>query len=917
MRSSRFAATRRAGGLLLFLLTVLLPLLSPSGPAHAAGNPVIFSVFGDMPYRESEIADLEEHVANLNLYSPSAFLVHVGDIMSGSETCQEIRYQTVSDILKTAEIPVFVLPGDNEWLNCSNPSQGWAWWEKYFLGIEESFCGVWPVDAQPTHPENFSFVREGVLFLGLNYVSGSPSSVTQADADWVNAQFATYGATARAAVLLAQKEPGGVLFDAVKARGRAFGKPVLYMHGNGHAWEVDSAFFGEANMLRVQVDRGTLSNPPVQVTVTSSDQFQFNRNPWPAGTSEVARPACGDPPALSIDDLFVTEGQNAVFTVSLANATGSAVSVNYSTQDDTARAGQDYTAKSGSLSFSGTTTQRQITVSVTQDTTAETAESFFVNLAGASGAAIAKGQGAAVILDDESPPSSGGGPVLQGVVSGGSTSSAIVSTSAAVAAASGDLYLAAVAFKSNVAVSSISGLGLSWTPVRTQCGGRGQTGVAVFRAQGTPTGSGVVTANLAEAASAAVITVARYSGVSSSASIGTLRSANTNGLSGSCSGGIDTDAYAFDTSTSAANSLVFVATAMRSKDHTPGAGFTETAETYAGSGGSTAGASLAERLVGSAGALSVSGSFSGTTDWAVVAAEIVSGAPTASPVHLSVTTSPGGAVVLDPPGGSYPPGTTVKLTAVPDPGFAFTGWSGALSGSANPATLVMDADKTVSASFSATASQYTVTIQPTTGGSVSLSPSGGTYAAGTLVTVTAVPAAGYRFGSWTGALSGSTNPTTLLVDGNKTLSATFVRQFTVSVSSTGGGSVALSPAGGVYDAGTLVTLTAVPDAGASFLGWSGAVTGLQNPTTLLVDANKSVTASFSATYTLSVSTKGKGSVVLDPPGGSYAAGTVVTLTAEPGSGFRFLGWSGDLGGLANPTTLVMGGNRSVTATFRK
>jgi hypothetical protein len=657
----------------------------------------------------------------------------------------------------------------------------------------------------------------------------------------------------------------------------------------------------------------------VQVTVTSSDQFQFNRDPWPAGTPPVVRPACGDSPALSIDDLFVMEGQSAVFTVTLANATGSGVSVNYSTQDDTARAGQDYTAKSGTLSFSGTTTQRQISVAVTQDTTAETAESFFVNLAGASGASIAKGQGAAVILDDDSPPSSGGTPVLQEVVSGGSTSSAVVSTSGPVAASSGHLYLAAIAFKSDVAVTSVSGLGLSWTPVRAQCGARGQTGVALFQARGTPTGSGVVTANLAAAASAAVITVARYSGVSGSASIGTLRSANTNGISGACSGGVDTDAYAFDTSTTAANSLVFVAAAMRSKDHTPGAGFTETAETYAGSGGSTAGASLAERLVGSASALSVNGSFSGTTDWAVVAAEILAGGATASPVHLSVTTSPGGVVVLDPAGGSYPPGTTVKLTAVPDAGYSFSGWGGALGGSANPTTIVMDADKTVSASFSATTGQYTVTVQPTTGGSVALSPSGGTYAPGTLVTVTAVPASGYRFGSWSGSLSGSTNPTTLLVDGNKTISASFVRQYPVSVSTTGSGSVTLSPSGGLYDVGTVVTLTAVPGPAASFLGWGGALSGTQNPTTLVVDGAKSVTASFTVSYKLSVSTKGKGSVSVSPAGsgGYYPAGTTVTLTATPRTGYGFVGWSGALSGTTNPATLLLDANKSVTATFRR
>jgi hypothetical protein len=918
-----FDCSRLRRRLLALLAGIALPLVAllPGAAGAAVGDPVIFSVFGDMPYRDSEIQDLQTHIENLNLYSRSAFLVHVGDILSGSETCQESRYRTVSDILKTSAIPVFVLPGDNEWVGCSDPSQGWAWWEEYFLGIEENFCGIWPVDAQSAQPENFSFVRDGVLFIGLNYVSGSPSGVTQSAADWVDSQFAAYGSSVRAAVVLAQKEAGGRLFDALKARGHAFAKPVLYMHGNGHAWEVDTAYFGEPNMVRVQVERGTLSHPPVQVTVTSAGQFQFNQNPWPSGTPQIVRPPCGAQPTLSIEDLFVTEGQTASFTVTLSGGTGAAVSASYATQNGTALAGSDYVAKSGSLSFSGSTTQRQVQISTTQDSIVESGESFFVNLTNPSGAAIAKAQGAAVILDDDAapppPPPPGTGPVREETVTGVSANSSSVSTAAPIAAGSNQLYLAAVAFKSNVAVTSVSGLGLGWSPVRQQCGGRSQTGIALFQARGSPGSGGVVTANLAETASNAVIAVTRYSGTSSTSTIGNVVSANTNGLTGSCSGGVDSAAYAFDLATGAANSVVFVAAAMRSKDHTPGAGYGEIVESYAGSGGSTAGASLAERLVASAGSTSVNGSFDSTTDWAVVAAEIRSGGTTLPPVSLSVVSSGGGQVSLNPSGGSYTPGTTVTLTALPDPGYSFSGWSGALSGSSNPATLLMDANKSVFASFAPAAAQYTVTVQPATGGSVSLSPSGGVYAAGTLVTVTALPSAGYRFGSWTGALSGTSNPTTLVVDANKTLSASFIRQYPVNVSTTGSGSVGLSPSGGVYDVGTLVTLTAVPAAGGAFLGWSGALTGLTNPATLVVDGSKSVTANFTATYTLSASTKGKGSVVLDPPGGSYAAGTVVTITAVPGSGFSFRGWSGDASGLANPTSLVMNGNRSVTATFRK
>jgi hypothetical protein len=915
---------RVRGRLRRSLAALALPLLGLLGGSAGAavGDPVVFSVFGDVPYRDSEIDDLEQHIANLNQYSPSAFLVHVGDILSGSEVCRETRYQTVSDILKTSEIPVFVLPGDNEWLGCSDPNQGWAWWEEHFLGIEENFCGVWPVESHADLPENFAFVRDGVLFIGLNYVSGSPSGVTQVAADWVNAQFAAHGGSARAAVIFAQKEAGGKLFDAVQARGRAFAKPVLYLHGNGHDWEIDPAYFGEPNMLRVQVERGRLAHPPVQVTVTSAGQFQFEQDPWPAGTPVVNRPPCGaEQPTLSIDDLFVTEGQAAVFTVSLSGATGAAASVGYATQNGTALAGSDYTSKSGTLSFSGSTTQRQVQISTTQDSTVENGESFFVNLTNPSGATVAKPQGAAVILDDDSepppPPPPGEGPVLEQTVTGTSSSASSVATSAPLSGGSAQLYLAAVAFKSHTAVTGVSGLGLSWSPVRQQCGGRSQTGIALFQARGSPGSGGIVTANLAEPASNAVIAVTRYSGTSGSGTIGNVVSANTNGSSGACSGGVDSTAYAVDLATGAANSLVFVAAAIRSKDHTPGAGFGEIVETYAGSGGSTAGVSLAERVVASAGNVGVNGSFDATVDWAVVAAEIRSGATAPAPVSLSVSTSGGGQVSVNPPGGSYAPGTTVTLTALPDPGYAFTGWSGALGGSANPIALLMDANKSVLASFGPASAQYSVTVQPATGGSVTLSPPGGVYAAGTLVTVTAVPTSGYRFGSWSGALSGTSNPTSLVVDANKTLGASFVRQYPVNVSTTGSGSVTLNPPGGLYDVGSVVTLTAVPGPGASFLGWSGALGGLANPTTIVVDASKSVTANFTTVYTLSTSTRGKGSVVLDPPGGSYSAGTVVTLTALPGSGFNFRDWSGDLSGSSNPATITMNADRSVTATFKK
>jgi Divergent InlB B-repeat domain len=68
-------------------------------------------------------------------------------------------------------------------------------------------------------------------------------------------------------------------------------------------------------------------------------------------------------------------------------------------------------------------------------------------------------------------------------------------------------------------------------------------------------------------------------------------------------------------------------------------------------------------------------------------------------------------------------------------------------------------------------------------------------------------------------------------------------------------------------------------------------------------------------YTLTVNTVGSGTVTLNPPGGSYAPGTQVQLTAVSQSGSTFSGWSGDMTGSTNPTTLTMDANKTVTATF--
>jgi poly(beta-D-mannuronate) lyase len=137
----------------------------------------------------------------------------------------------------------------------------------------------------------------------------------------------------------------------------------------------------------------------------------------------------------------------------------------------------------------------------------------------------------------------------------------------------------------------------------------------------------------------------------------------------------------------------------------------------------------------------------------------------------------------------------------------------------------------------------------------------------------------------------------------------------------GDGEVLFDPPGGGYTQGTVVTLTAVPDEGHTFLNWSGDLSGAELTTTITMDTNKQVIAHFlpPVMYSISVwntSGSASGSVIFSPDTDSYLPGTLVTITAVPAEGYEFDSWGGDLvGSSLNPDTLLMTENKSVMVHF--
>jgi hypothetical protein len=207
----------------------------------------------------------------------------------------------------------------------------------------------------------------------------------------------------------------------------------------------------------------------------------------------------------------------------------------------------------------------------------------------------------------------------------------------------------------------------------------------------------------------------------------------------------------------------------------------------------------------------------------------------------------GGSVSVNPaPGtdGRYTRDTITVLTASPASGYRFDRWSGDVSDKVTSVSITMNANKSIAAYFIKFYNLTTAT-NPTGGGSVS--PGSGTYDEGNSVILAATPASGYRFDRWSGDISDRVTPVTVTINTDKSVTANFIKVYTLttSVSPAGGGSV--SPGSGTYDEGTSVILNAIPATGYAFDYWSGDISDNITPADIVMDSSKSVTAVFIST----------------------------------------------------------------------
>lgn len=240
-------------------------------PPGGAPAPLRFFAVGDLPYGESEVAPLQALLAAAAIQAPP-FIVHVGDIKSGSSPCTDAQLQSIAGLFRALPVPLVYTPGDNEWTDCGRWAAGGLDPRARLARVREVFYGdpgvlrlaaLGVTQAGERFPEIYGFVMDEVLFVALHvvgsdngYAADDPAAMAEfraraaANRDFLTRALASpQGRDARALVIMMQADPQfdqspgprgfrGLRAQLVALMGQ-FPGPVLVIHGDTHHYRHD------------------------------------------------------------------------------------------------------------------------------------------------------------------------------------------------------------------------------------------------------------------------------------------------------------------------------------------------------------------------------------------------------------------------------------------------------------------------------------------------------------------------------------------------------------------------------------------------------------------------------------------------------------------------------------------------------
>jgi len=268
------------------LLSALLVAATLAGCAAKPPHPEAFSfaVVGDLPYNAREELEFDAMLARIG-GEPLAFVVHVGDFKAGGDAaCTDELYARSKARLDASRHALVLTPGDNDWTDCRRESNGrmdplerlakvravffpdaWSLGRARLPLARQEACAerIGTTCRCPGLPENRSWTKNGVVFATVHVVGSNDNRGFDAANDaeqqcratanraWI--EYALRLAESpgrRALVLVAHANPWVAsrdkvydgLLAQVAAGARRLAKPLLFVHGDTHTYQVDSPF---------------------------------------------------------------------------------------------------------------------------------------------------------------------------------------------------------------------------------------------------------------------------------------------------------------------------------------------------------------------------------------------------------------------------------------------------------------------------------------------------------------------------------------------------------------------------------------------------------------------------------------------------------------------------------------------------
>ena len=149
---------------------------------HASNSITTFTITGGLFQLDRDIIGNEKAITPHGLSSVSirneTFLVHLGDFTNASfvNGCDEIRYrQFRHHFIDYFDIPVFVLPGKNDYVSCPDANQAQKNWQKFTNMNDKSIYNFSFLSRVSRENEKFAFHMNSILYIGLDLITKDDS----------------------------------------------------------------------------------------------------------------------------------------------------------------------------------------------------------------------------------------------------------------------------------------------------------------------------------------------------------------------------------------------------------------------------------------------------------------------------------------------------------------------------------------------------------------------------------------------------------------------------------------------------------------------------------------------------------------------------------------------------------------------